>query len=99
MIVGWVMSEREVGERAIRAPVRRVLSPRKSVLPPLVVARGCSRSARIGPLVWGDARSAMTTQPSSLSTFAMSAGDESEPTVRTAFGIVAYYTTDLMVTI
>ena len=26
MIVGWVMSEREVGERAIRAPVRRVVA-------------------------------------------------------------------------
>ena len=29
----------------------------------------------------------MTTHPSSLSTFAMSAGEESEPTVRTAIGI------------
>ena len=47
MIVGWVISEREVGERAIRAPVRRVLSPRKSVLPPLVVTRCWSSSARI----------------------------------------------------
>ena len=46
MMVGWVISERGVGDRAIRAPVRRVLSPRKSVLPPLVVARYRSSSAR-----------------------------------------------------
>ena len=34
----------------------------------------------------------MTTHPSSLSTFAMSAGEESEPTVLTAIGMIAYYT-------
>jgi len=59
------------------------------VLPPLVVARCGLSSAGSGPIIWGDARSAMTTQPSSLSTLAMSAGEESEPTVRTAIGILA----------
>ena len=34
----------------------------------------------------------MTTHPSSLSSFAISAGEESEPTVRTAIGIMEYYT-------
>ena len=88
MIVGWVMSEREVGERAIRAPVRRVAAPRKSVLPPPVASTYGSISARIRSIIWEGARSEMTTHPSSLSTFAMSAGEEPEPTVHTAARIV-----------
>src|SRR5947209_7068180 len=87
MTVGFVISERAVGERAIRAPVRRVVVPRNAVLPPPVTATCGSTSASIWSMVSADARSAMTTHPSCSSTSAISAGDFPEPTERTAFGM------------
>jgi hypothetical protein len=63
-----------------------VLSPRKSVLPPLVVARCGSSSARIWSIVRGEVGDDHT--PVFVEHLAMSAGEGSEPTVRTAMGIM-----------